>query len=72
MTKLTLKPCPMCDANDVSVKKLGKKFYVQCNLSTPKAWLHKDEHCEVRNVVSGIFDTPEKAAEEWNWRLDAN
>jgi hypothetical protein len=67
-----LMPCPMCGSTTASIKRWGKKFYVCCELSSPRGWLHKDERCEVRNVVTDIYKTPEEAAEQWNWRFDAN
>jgi hypothetical protein len=72
MNNITLKPCPYCNSTTASIKKLRKGFYIQCDLSSPRGWLHKDERCEVQNVVTGIYPSPELAIEQWNWRLDAN
>jgi len=66
---IKLLPCPFCDTTAVSLKKVTGGWVVQCNLSSPRAWLHKDERCEYQNVCTAPMKTPEQAAEEWNWRL---
>jgi len=73
MDKINLLPCPCCNSTTAKLIKTKIGYAVICEISTPGVWLlHKDEHCEEKNVATDVYPNPEQAVENWNYRVSAS